>query len=50
MAQPLCPRQSAERADFPGATYEELAGEAEIWSGVHVVPTPDGLVSRLRRL
>ncbi|GAA3766731.1 N-acyl homoserine lactonase family protein [Streptomyces chiangmaiensis] len=29
-----------ELVDFPGATYEELAGEAEIWPGVRVVPTP----------
>ncbi|MGP3944839.1 MBL fold metallo-hydrolase [Streptomyces sp. 6N106] len=29
-----------ELLDFPGATYEELTGEAEIWPGVHVVPTP----------
>jgi glyoxylase-like metal-dependent hydrolase (beta-lactamase superfamily II) len=26
--------------DFPGATYRELAGEAEIWPGVWVIPTP----------
>jgi N-acyl homoserine lactone hydrolase len=26
--------------DYPGATYELLDGEAEIWPGVHVVPTP----------
>ncbi|WP_411573674.1 N-acyl homoserine lactonase family protein [Streptomyces fradiae] len=26
--------------DFPGARYEELDGEAEVWPGVHVVPTP----------
>ncbi|GAA4682271.1 N-acyl homoserine lactonase family protein [Streptomyces youssoufiensis] len=26
--------------DFPGATYEEVAGEAEVWPGVWVVPTP----------
>jgi N-acyl homoserine lactone hydrolase len=26
--------------DPPGATYEVLEGEAEIWPGVHVVPTP----------
>ncbi|MCS0636249.1 N-acyl homoserine lactonase family protein [Streptomyces sp. LP05-1] len=26
--------------DFPGARYEELDGPAEIWPGVHVVPTP----------
>ncbi|MGW7694961.1 N-acyl homoserine lactonase family protein [Streptomyces asiaticus] len=29
-----------ELLDFPGATYEELAGETEIWPGVHVIPTP----------
>ncbi|MFJ3598541.1 MULTISPECIES: N-acyl homoserine lactonase family protein [unclassified Streptomyces] len=26
--------------DFPGAVYEELAGEAELWPGVWIVPTP----------
>ncbi|MFC5662211.1 N-acyl homoserine lactonase family protein [Kitasatospora misakiensis] len=26
--------------DFPGAHYRELDGEAEIWPGVRVVPTP----------
>ena len=26
--------------DFPGAVYEELSGEAEIRSGVWVIPTP----------
>lgn len=26
--------------DFPGARYEELSGEAEIWPGVWIVPTP----------
>ena len=26
--------------DFPGATYNELTGEAEVWPGVHLVPTP----------
>ncbi|MFG2722115.1 N-acyl homoserine lactonase family protein [Streptomyces sp. NPDC048416] len=26
--------------DFPGARYEELTGEAEIWPGVWIVPTP----------
>ncbi len=26
--------------DFAGATYTELAGEAEIWPGVWVIPTP----------
>ncbi|MFJ5552206.1 N-acyl homoserine lactonase family protein [Streptomyces sp. NPDC093225] len=29
-----------ELVDFPGATYEELEGEAEIWPGVRIVPTP----------
>jgi N-acyl homoserine lactone hydrolase len=29
-----------ELIDFTGATYEELAGEAEIWPGVWVIPTP----------
>nr|WP_244410025.1 N-acyl homoserine lactonase family protein [Streptomyces albofaciens] len=26
--------------DFPGAVYEELHGAAEVWPGVHIVPTP----------
>jgi len=26
--------------DFPGAAYTELTGEAEVWPGVRVVPTP----------
>ncbi|MFB7432709.1 MBL fold metallo-hydrolase [Streptomyces microflavus] len=26
--------------DFPGARYEELSGEAELWPGVWIVPTP----------
>ncbi|MEU7569070.1 MBL fold metallo-hydrolase [Streptomyces fradiae] len=26
--------------DYPGARYEELDGGAEVWPGVHVVPTP----------
>ncbi|MEU3449800.1 N-acyl homoserine lactonase family protein [Streptomyces thermolilacinus] len=26
--------------EFPGARYEELDGEAEVWPGVRVVPTP----------
>ncbi|MEV5955819.1 N-acyl homoserine lactonase family protein [Streptomyces sp. NPDC051987] len=26
--------------DFPAARYEELSGEAEIWPGVWVIPTP----------
>lgn len=29
-----------ELVDFPGATYEELAGEAEVWPGVWIIPTP----------
>ncbi|WFB11266.1 N-acyl homoserine lactonase family protein [Streptomyces sp. LX-29] len=29
-----------ELIDFPGATYEELTGEAEIWPGVWIIPTP----------
>jgi N-acyl homoserine lactone hydrolase len=29
-----------ELVDFPGATYQELDGEAEIWPGVWVIPTP----------
>ncbi|MBW8702417.1 N-acyl homoserine lactonase [Streptomyces sp. MBT84] len=29
-----------ELVDFPGVTYEELAGETEIWPGARVVPTP----------
>ncbi len=29
-----------ELIDFPGATYEELTGEAEIRPGVWIVPTP----------
>ncbi|WP_030663506.1 N-acyl homoserine lactonase family protein [Streptomyces cellulosae] len=29
-----------ELVDFPGATYEELAGETEFWPGVRVIPTP----------
>ncbi|QKW50686.1 N-acyl homoserine lactonase family protein [Streptomyces buecherae] len=29
-----------ELVDFPGATYEEVAGETEVWPGVWVVPTP----------
>ncbi|GHH80514.1 hypothetical protein GCM10018793_35760 [Streptomyces sulfonofaciens] len=29
-----------ELVDFPGAAYRELSGEAEIWPGVWVVPTP----------
>lgn len=26
--------------DFPGARYEEMAGEAEVWPGVWIIPTP----------
>lgn len=26
--------------DFPGVVYEELGGEAEVWPGVWVIPTP----------
>ncbi|MGA4958987.1 N-acyl homoserine lactonase family protein [Streptomyces lavendulocolor] len=26
--------------DFPGARYEELDGETDVWPGVRVVPTP----------
>ncbi|MBB1254002.1 N-acyl homoserine lactonase family protein [Streptomyces sp. OF3] len=29
-----------ELIDFPGAVYEEVAGEAEIWPGVRIIPTP----------
>ncbi|MGW6565903.1 N-acyl homoserine lactonase family protein [Streptomyces sp. NPDC054975] len=29
-----------ELIDFPGAVYEELAGEAEVWPGVWILPTP----------
>jgi N-acyl homoserine lactone hydrolase len=29
-----------ELVDVPGLSYEELSGEAEIWPGVLVVPTP----------
>jgi N-acyl homoserine lactone hydrolase len=29
-----------ELVDFTGATYRELDGEAEIWPGVWVIPTP----------
>ncbi|WP_069886815.1 N-acyl homoserine lactonase family protein [Streptomyces luteocolor] len=29
-----------ELVDFPGARYEEVTGEAELWPGVRVVPTP----------
>jgi len=26
--------------DFPGVRYEELHGGAELWPGIHVIPTP----------
>jgi glyoxylase-like metal-dependent hydrolase (beta-lactamase superfamily II) len=26
--------------DFRGATYEQLSGEAEVWPGVWIIPTP----------
>ncbi|MBT2899673.1 N-acyl homoserine lactonase family protein [Streptomyces sp. McG3] len=26
--------------DFPGAVYEQVSGEVEVWPGVRVVPTP----------
>lgn len=26
--------------DFPGSTYDLLDGEAELWPGIHVIPTP----------
>ncbi len=26
--------------DFPGATYQEFSGEAEVWPGVWIIPTP----------
>jgi glyoxylase-like metal-dependent hydrolase (beta-lactamase superfamily II) len=29
-----------ELVDFPGATYEEISGEAEIRPGVWIIPTP----------
>jgi glyoxylase-like metal-dependent hydrolase (beta-lactamase superfamily II) len=31
---------SPELVNFPGATYHELDGEAEIWPGAWVIPTP----------
>lgn len=30
----------SELVDFPGADYHELDGEAEIWPGIWVIPTP----------
>ncbi|MBH5336478.1 N-acyl homoserine lactonase family protein [Streptomyces pactum] len=29
-----------ELIDFPGVRYEEVSGEAELWPGIRVVPTP----------
>jgi N-acyl homoserine lactone hydrolase len=29
-----------ELVDFPGAAYEELDGESELWPGAWIVPTP----------
>ncbi|MGW2021850.1 N-acyl homoserine lactonase family protein [Streptomyces decoyicus] len=29
-----------ELVDFPGAVYEELTGETEVWPGVRIIPTP----------
>ncbi|KOG15804.1 N-acyl homoserine lactonase family protein [Streptomyces viridochromogenes] len=29
-----------ELIDFPGATYEEVAGESEVWPGIWIIPTP----------
>ncbi|MET8793617.1 N-acyl homoserine lactonase family protein [Streptomyces pseudogriseolus] len=29
-----------ELVDFPGATYEVIVGETEIWPGVRIIPTP----------
>ncbi|MBR8642368.1 N-acyl homoserine lactonase family protein [Streptomyces tuirus] len=29
-----------ELIDFPGAAYEEVAGETEVWPGVWIIPTP----------
>jgi N-acyl homoserine lactone hydrolase len=29
-----------ELIDFPGAAYQEISGETEIWPGVWVIPTP----------
>ena len=26
--------------DYPGSTYDLLDGEAELWPGIHVIPTP----------
>jgi glyoxylase-like metal-dependent hydrolase (beta-lactamase superfamily II) len=29
-----------ELIDFPGATYEEIGGELEVWPGIWIIPTP----------
>ncbi|MFF9185435.1 N-acyl homoserine lactonase family protein [Streptomyces misionensis] len=29
-----------ELIDFPGATYEEVVGETEVWPGIWIIPTP----------
>ncbi|MET9865025.1 N-acyl homoserine lactonase family protein [Streptomyces sp. NPDC006386] len=29
-----------ELVDFPGATYEQVSGETEVWPGVWIIPTP----------
>ncbi|WP_030987571.1 N-acyl homoserine lactonase family protein [Streptomyces sp. NRRL S-1813] len=29
-----------ELVDFPGAVYEELTGETELWPGARIIPTP----------
>ncbi|MFI8875381.1 N-acyl homoserine lactonase family protein [Streptomyces sp. NPDC055243] len=29
-----------ELVDFPGATYQQLTGETELWPGVRIMPTP----------
>ncbi len=29
-----------ELIDFPGATYEEVSGETEVWPGIWIIPTP----------
>jgi N-acyl homoserine lactone hydrolase len=29
-----------ELVDFPGARYEEVRGEAQVWPGVWIIPTP----------
>ena len=30
----------AELVDFPSVRYEQLDGEAEVWPGVRIIPTP----------